>query len=68
MILRSQDVTMQKSTSLRSHDVRNALLEPEGAFALAGLEGKRNPSSKSGGGRQTLSADTLFRQRILREH
>ena len=43
-----EDVTMRKSTSLHSHDVRNALLEPRGASALAGLEGKRNPSSKTG--------------------
>ena len=66
--LDTEDVTVQKSTSLCSHDLRNALLEPEGASALAGLEGKRNPSSKSGGGRRTLSTDMLFRQQILREH
>ena len=47
--LDTEDVTVRKSTSLHSHDVCNALLEPGGASALAGLEGKRNPSSKSGG-------------------
>ena len=66
--LDTKDVTMRKSTSLHSHDVRNALLEPEGASALARIEGKQNPSSKSRGGRRTLFADTLFRQQILREH
>ena len=66
--LDTEDVTVRKSTSLHSHDVRNALLEPGGAFALARLKGKRNPSLKSRGGRRTLSADMLFRQRILREH
>ena len=60
--LDTEDVTMRKSTSLHSHDVRNALLEPEGASTLAGLEGKQNPSSKLGGGRRTLFADTLFHQ------
>ena len=63
-----EDVTARKSTSLHSHDVRSALLKPGGAYALPGLEGKRNPSSKSRGGRRTLSANTLFHQRILREH
>ena len=47
--LDTEDVTVRKSTSLHSHDVRNALLELGGASALAGLEGKRNPSSKSRG-------------------
>ena len=61
-----EGVTVRKSTSLHSQDVRSALLEPGGAVALPGLKDKRNPSSKSGG--RTLSADTLFRQRILREH
>ena len=47
--LDTEDVTTRKSTSLHSHDVRSALLEPGGAAALPGLEDKRNPSSKSGG-------------------
>ena len=65
--LDTEDVTVRKSTSFHSHDLRSALLEPGGASALPGLQDKRNPSSKSGG-RRTLSADTLFRQQILREH